>query len=71
MTRTFTANEIKIRVVPDGKQQCKAMITYRRSALAPEGMTRSPNWMRAGQKQQRIHLQMAINEALAKGGIHD
>src|SRR4029077_11762293 len=29
----FTANEIKIRVLPDGDRQCKATITYRHSAL--------------------------------------
>src|SRR4029450_13921974 len=37
VTPAFTANEIKTRVVPDGEQHCKATITYRRSALAPEG----------------------------------
>jgi hypothetical protein len=37
MAPAFTANEIKIRVVPDGEQHSKATITYRRSALAPEG----------------------------------
>src|SRR5262249_865722 len=33
----LTASEIKIRIVPEGKEHCKATITYRRSALAPEG----------------------------------
>jgi hypothetical protein len=33
----FTANEIKIQVVPDGVSQSKATITYRHFALAPDG----------------------------------
>jgi len=33
----LTASEIKIRIVPDGEQHCKATITYRHSALTPEG----------------------------------
>ena len=37
VTPAFTANEIKIRVIPDGEQHSKATITCRRSALAPEG----------------------------------
>jgi hypothetical protein len=67
MTPAFTANEIKIRVVPDGEQRCKATITYRRSALAPEGNEEvsklDANWA----EEQRIHWETAINKALAKG----
>src|SRR5438093_9786650 len=37
MTPAFTASEVKVRVVPDGEQHCKATITYRRSALVPGG----------------------------------
>src|SRR5437899_12280381 len=37
VTPAVTANEIKIRVIPDREQHCKATITYRRSALTPEG----------------------------------
>jgi hypothetical protein len=36
VTPAFTANEIKIHV-PHGEQHCKATITFRRSALEPEG----------------------------------
>jgi hypothetical protein len=71
MTPAFTANEIKIRVVPDGEQHCKATITYRRSALAPEGNEEVAKLDAHWAEKQRIHWQTAINEALAKGGIHD
>jgi hypothetical protein len=36
ITPAFTASEIKIRVLSDGERHSRAMITYRRSALAPE-----------------------------------
>jgi hypothetical protein len=63
----FTASEIKICVVPDGEEHCKATITYRRSALAPEGNEEvaklDANWA----EEQRVHWEEAINEVLAKG----
>jgi hypothetical protein len=71
MTPAFTANEIKIRVVPDGEQHCKATITYRRSALAPEGNEEVAKLDAHWAEEQRIHWGTAINEALAKRGIHD
>src|SRR5256885_3730259 len=37
ITPAFAANEIKIRVLPDGEQHSKATITYRRAALAAGG----------------------------------
>jgi hypothetical protein len=67
MTPAFTANEIKIRVVPDGEQHCKATITYRRSALTPEGNEEVAKLDAHWAEEQRIHWEMAINEALAKG----
>ena len=71
MTPGITTTEIKIRVVSDGKQHCKATITYRRSALAPEGNEEvaklDANWV----EEQRIHWETAINEALGKGINHD
>ncbi len=67
----FAANEIKIRVVPDGEQHCKATITYRRSALAPEANEEVAKLDAHWAEEQRIHWETAINEALAKGGIHD
>jgi hypothetical protein len=67
MTPAFTANEIKIRVVPDGEQHCKATITYRRSALAPEGNEEVAKLDARWAEEQRIHWETAINEALAKG----
>jgi hypothetical protein len=71
ITPAFTASDIKIRVLSDGERHSRATITYRRSALAPEGNTEvaklDPHWA----QQQRIHWETAINGALAKGGIHD
>jgi len=71
VTPAFTANEIRIRVVPDGEQHCKATITYRYSALAPEGNEEVAKLGEHWAEEQRIHWETAINEALAKGGIHD
>ena len=72
VTAPFAANEIKVRVIPDGERHSKATITYRRSALAPEGNDEvaklDAHW---AAEQQRIHWETATNEALAKGGIHD
>jgi len=71
MTPGLTATEIKIRVVPDGEQHCKATITYRRSALAPEGSEEvaklNANWV----EEQRIHWETAINEALGRSTNYD
>jgi hypothetical protein len=71
ITPALTANEIKIRVVPDGEQHCEATITYRRSALELEGNEEVAKLDAHWAEEQRIHWQTAINEALAKGGIHD
>ena len=71
MTPAFTANEIKIRVVPDGEQHSKATITYRRSALAPEGNEEVAKLDSHWAEEHRIHWETAINKALAKGGGHD
>jgi hypothetical protein len=71
MTPAFTANEIKIRVIPDGEQHCKATITYRRTALALEGNEDVAKLDAHWAEEQRIHWETAINEALAKDGIHD
>jgi hypothetical protein len=70
-TPAFTANEIKIRVVPDGEQHCKATITYRRSALTPEGNEEVAKLDTHWAEEQRAHWEMAINEALAKATTHD
>ena len=71
MTPALTANEIKIRVVPDGEQHCKATVTYRRSALVPEGNEEIAKLDAHWAKEQRVHWETAINEALAKGRSHD
>jgi hypothetical protein len=67
----FTANEIKIRVVADGDRHCKATITYRHSALAPEGNEEVDKLDAHWAEQQRVHWETAINSALAKGSAHD
>src|SRR5438067_1069058 len=71
ITPAFAANEIKIRVLPDGEQHSKATITYRRSALAPEGNDEDAKMDAHWAEQQRIHWETAINEALTKGRVHD
>ena len=71
MTPGLIATEIKIRVVPDGGQRCKATVTYRRSALAPEGNEEVAKLNAHWVEQQRIHWETAINGALGKGISHD
>jgi hypothetical protein len=71
LTPGFTANQIKIHVVPDGDGQCKATITYRHSALAPEGNREVEKLDAHWAEKQRVHWETAINAALAKGGAHD
>src|SRR5438034_10509721 len=71
MTPAFTASEVKVRVVPDGEQHCKATITYRRSALAPGGNEEVAKLDAHWAEEQRVHWETAINQALAKGGMHD
>ncbi len=71
VTPAFTSNEIKIRVIPDREKHCNATITYRRSALTPEGNEEVVKLNAHWAEEQRIHWETAINEALAKGGIHD
>jgi hypothetical protein len=71
ITPAFTAAEIKIRVLSDGERHSRATITYRRSALAPEGNIEVAKLDAHWAEQQRIHWETAINGALAKGDIHD
>jgi hypothetical protein len=66
MTPAFTVSEIKIHVVPDGEQRCKATIMYRRSALTPEGNEEVTKLDAHWAEKQRIHWQTAVNEALVK-----
>ena len=67
----FTANEIKIQVIPDGDRQCKATVTYRHSAVAAEGNEEVAKLDAHWAEEQRVHWESAINAALANGGIHD
>jgi hypothetical protein len=67
----FTANQIKIRIVPDGKNSSNATITYRHSALGPDGNREVAKLDGHWAEQQRIHWESAINDLLAKRGQHD
>jgi hypothetical protein len=67
----FMANEIKIQVIPNGEGQCKATITYRHSALSPEGNKEVAKLDALWAEQQRVHWETAINQALAKARAHD
>jgi len=67
----FTANEIKIRVLPAGDRQCKATIIYRHSALAPEGNKEVEKLDAHWAEQQRVHWETSINAVLAQGGPHE
>jgi hypothetical protein len=72
VTPGFTANEIKIQVLPDGEKQSKATITYRHSALAPEGNEEVAKLDAYWGERERAHWQTAINAVLAKNGdVHD
>jgi hypothetical protein len=66
-TPAFTVTEIKIHVVPDGEERCKATIKYRRSALGPEGNEEVVKLDARWVEEQRIHWEMAINRALENG----
>jgi hypothetical protein len=71
LTPGLTASEIKISIVSDGESHCKATITYRRSALTPEGNAEVVKLDARWAEEQRIHWEAAINRALARGGFHD
>ena len=64
-------NEVKIRVVPDSEQQCRATITYRHSALGPAGNEEVAKLDSHWAEEQRVHWEKAINTVLAKGKRHD
>src|SRR5262245_54304415 len=66
VTPALVASQIKIRVVPNGEQQCKATITYRRSALTPEGNEEVAKLDADWAKEQQIHWEKAINGTLTK-----
>jgi hypothetical protein len=66
MTPGFTFNDIKIRVIPDGEKHCKATITYRHSALAPEGNAEVEKLDAHWAEQQQVHWEQAINATLGK-----
>jgi hypothetical protein len=71
VTPGFTANEIKIRVVPEGERKCQATVIYRHSALAPEGNEEVAKLDTQWAEEQRVHWQTAINALLAKGATHE
>jgi hypothetical protein len=71
ITPELNANEIKVRVVPDGEKQCKATITYRHSALAPEGNKEVEKLDGEWVEGQRLHWEEAINSVLRKRHAHE
>jgi hypothetical protein len=71
LTPGFTANEIKIQVLPNGRNQSKATITYRHSALTAEGNEEVAKLDTHWAEQERVHWESAINSILAKGAKHD
>ena len=71
ITPGFTANQINIRVTPDGSDHCQATIMYRHSALSPEGNKEVAKLDAHWAEQQRTHWESAINRLLAKRGQHD
>jgi len=66
ITPGFTANEIQIRVVKGGEQRSRATITYRHSALAPEGNDEVAKLDEHWAEEQRAHWESAINAVLAR-----
>jgi hypothetical protein len=66
VTPGFTANQIRIQVRPDGDGHCKALVTYRHSALTLEGNEEVEKLDKHWAEQQRLHWEGAINAALAK-----
>lgn len=65
VTPGVTANEIKIRISPDGANHSRATITYRHSSLAVEGNKEVEKLDEAWAEQQRRHWEVAINDALS------
>lgn len=71
VTPGFTANEIKIHLLPSGNRQCKAVITYRHSALEPKGNEEVEKLDAQWAEQERIDWETAVNAVLVKGNGHD
>ena len=69
VTPGFSINQIKIRVVSAGPRQSKATITYRRSAIAPEGNDDVRRLTASWAEHQRRHWEGAINAVLEKGSV--
>lgn len=66
VTPSFTFNAIKILLVPDGEKRCKATITYRHSALAPEGNAEVEKLDAQWAEQERTHWEQSINAVLGR-----
>lgn len=67
ITPGVTVNQIKIRISPEGTDRSRAAVTYRHTALSPEGRTEVEKLDGAWSEQQRSHWEAAINAALARG----
>jgi hypothetical protein len=64
VTAGLTANQIKIRIGPDGEDHCRATITYRHAALSLAGNAEVAKLDPAWAEKQRSHWESAINAAL-------
>ena len=71
ITPGFTINQINIQVQPDGRGECKAIITYRHSALTPDGNQEVTKLNAHWAEEEREHWEAAINAALANRALHD
>jgi len=71
VTPELTASQIKIRVVPDGEEHCKATITYRRSALKPAGNEEVAKPIRIGRRNNESTGKRLSMGHWRSGGIHD
>jgi len=57
----FTAAELKIRVAADGPDKCKVTVTYRYSALSPQGNQEVAKVNSDWAEQHRIHWQHGLD----------
>ena len=70
-TPGVTASQISVRILPEGKDNCRATVTYRHTALGAEGNAEVEKLDAAWAEQQRRHWEVAINQALARESRND
>lgn len=67
----FTITELKINIAPAGDGRSKATVTYRYSALSPEGNQEVAKIDSRWAEEHRHHWQAALDEAISKYPAHD